>query len=396
VLTILALLHNLEQAILQRKEKPANGFWWIDDEIKSMKIKLADAIYKRLAKYGSPKETVYLPYTDAHEQVERVNEELVLEMGQSINVAADTFRTLGLQLTSDKSVKAALGNSFREEASNMLHDLVMEERWKRSLIQNYEKLAKFTEFDSLLFPEEDYSRYIRSYIEHAGSIRKIIEQLRILKNDLDENPNQEVGQIDMQAAIQVIASQKPSKNVFIREDFLNKNEAWVILLDVSDSLKPYSITAREMALCLAETAKELVPDKQSWGLYAFSNRFTIIKDINEEYSPNVKSRIGGLRQGGLSYIPDALQLGGHILASAGKDHSYLFVISDGLSSGYPGIESKTEKTVKEIMRGGITPISVGMGSNGLQKYIRGTSIAADNVYDLMRKFTKMYQSLATN
>ncbi len=396
VLTILASLYNFEKTILQRKENSANSFWWIDDEIKSTKIKLGDMIYTRLAKYGSPKETVYLPYTDMHEQVERVNEELTLEMGQSINIVADTFRTLGLQLSSDNPVQAILGNAFREEALNLLYDLVMEERWKSSIIENYSKLAEFTEFDSLVFPEEDFSAYTRSYVQHAGSIRKIVEQIRVLKNDLDDNPNQEVGQIDIQMAIQAIASQKRTQNIFVREEFLNKNEAWVILLDVSDSLKPFSTTGREMALCLSEMAKELIPDKQSWGLYAFSNRFTVVKDISEDYSPNVKARIGGLRQGGLSYIPDALQLGSHILASAGKDHNYLFVISDGLASGYPDIESKLDKTVKQIMRGGIAPISIGIGSNGLQKYLRGTSLNADNVYDLMRKFTKMYSSLATN
>jgi len=396
VLAILASLHNFEKTILQRKEKPANNFWWIDDEIKNMKIKLADAIYKRLAKYGSPKETVYLPYTDAHEQVERVNEELTLQIGRSINVMADTFRALGLQLTSDKSVQAMLGNSFREEASSLLYDLVMEEKWKSTIIENYTNLAKNTEFDGLIFPEEDFAEYARTYTQYAGSIRKIIERVRMLKNDLDEIPNQEVGQIDIQTAIQAIASQKMTNNIFIHDDFLNKNEAWGILLDMSNSLKPFSITAKEMALCLSEVAKELIPDMQSWGLYAFSNKFTVVKDLHEDYSQNVKARIGGLGQGGLSYIPDALQLGAHIVASAGKDHNYLFVISDGLPSGYTNIETKLEKTVKEIMRAGITIVSIGLGSNGLQKYIRGTSLKVDSAYDLMSKFTKMYYSLATN
>ena len=396
VLAILASLHNFEKTIWQRKEKSANNFWWVDDEIKSVKIKLADAIYKRLAKYGSPKETVYLPYTDAHEQVERVNEELTLQIGQSIDIVADTFRTLGLQLTSDKSAQAILGNSFREEASNLLYDLVMEENWKSKIIENYTNLAKSTEFDGLIFPDEDFAEYARTYAQYAGAIRKIVERVRMLKNDLDEVPNQEVGQIDIQTAIQAIASQKMSRNVFIRDDFLNKNEAWGILLDMSSSLKPFSITAKEMALCLAEIAKELIPDRQSWGLYAFSNRFAIVKDISEDYGQNVKARIGGLGQGGLSYIPDALQLTAHVVASAGKDHNYLFVISDGLPSGYANIETKLEKTVKEIMRSGVTIVSVGLGSNGLQKYIRGASLKADGAYDLMGKFTKMYYSLATN
>ena len=396
VLAILASLHNFERVISQRKEKPGNNFWWVDDEIKGMKIKLADAIYKRIAKYGPPKETVYLPYTDAHEQVERVNEELTLQIGRSIDIVADTFRTLGLQLTCDKSVQAMLGTSLREEASNLLYDLVMEEKWKSSIIANYTNLAKNTEFDGLIFPEEDFAAYARTYTQYAGAIRKIVERIKMLKNDLDEVPNQEIGQIDVQTAIQAIAAQKMTSNIFIRDDFLNKNEAWGILLDTSKSLKPFSTTAKEMALCLSEVAKELIPDRQSWGLYAFSNKFAVVKEMSEDYSQNVKARIGGLGQGGLSYIPDALQLTANIVASAGKDHNYVLVISDGLPAGYANIEAKLDKTVKEVMRAGITIISVGLGSNGLQKYIRGTSLKADSAYDLMSKFTKTYYTLATS
>ncbi len=395
VLAILQLLHNFEKAIWQGEERSGNSLHWLDDEINGTKIRLADQIYNRLAKYGSPRETAYLPYTDAHEQVERVNGELTLQMGQSIDIAADTFRTLGLQLTSDKSFQEILGNCFREEASDLLYDLIMEQRWKSKTIENYAKLAKNTEFDGLIFPEEDFAEYARSYAKYAGSIRKITEEIGMLKNDLDSNPKQQVGQVDMQEVIQAIASHKMSRNIFIRDDYSSKSEAWAILVDVSNSLKPFSITARDMALCLSEMAKELIPGEQSWGLYAFNNRFTIVKEMGESYSQNVKARIGGLAQGGLSYIPDALQLTSHILASTGKDHNYLFVISDGLPSGYANIESKLEKSIEDVMRGGVTLISVGVGSNGLQKYIRGTSCKADSVYDLMRKFTKMYCLLAT-
>jgi Mg-chelatase subunit ChlD len=147
---------------------------------------------------------------------------------------------------------------------------------------------------------------------------------------------------------------------------------------------------------LAEIANVLIPEKQCWGLYAFSNKFAVVKEMSEDYSQNVKARIGGLEQGGLSYIPDALQLGSHIVASSGKDHNHLFVISDGIASGYANIEAKLEQSVKEVMRGGINIISIGTGTSGLQRYSRGTCLKTDNVHDLMREFTKMYFSLSTN
>jgi len=394
VMTILALLHNFEKTVLQRTEQSAN-FWWVDDEIKNMKIKLANAIYECISKYGSPKETVYRPYTDAHDRLEGGRDELTLQMEHAVDIAVDTLKALGLQLTSEKSVQAILGKSSLEEASNLFHDLDMEERWKNKLIDNYTKLAKNTEFDGLIFPEEDFAEYARSYAKYAGSIRRIIEQIRMRKNMLDPNPNQELGQVDIQEAIQAIASQKMT-NIFVREDFLKKDEAWGILLDMSTSIKPFSITSRDMALCLSEIAKEIITEKHSWGLYAFSNKFAVVKDISEDYSQNVKARIGGLGQGGLSYIPDALQLTAQIVASAGKEYNYLFVISDGLPCGYANIEARLDKTVKEVMRRGMTIFSIGLGSNALQKYTRGTSLRVDSIYELMAKFTKMYLSLAVN
>ena len=392
VLTILASLHNFEKNILNRKDH--HGSWWLDKDVKDVKLKLADAIASRLEKYGTPKEMAFLPYTDAHAQVERVNEELTLELMRSIDIFSDTFRNLGLQLTSDKSVQAVLGKSLREEASNMLYDMATEENWKRRVLENYSKLAQKTGFDSLTFPEEDFTEYSRKHAIFSGAIRKVTEQVKLVVNDIDGQSGQEAGEIDMQEAIQAVASQKPARNIFIRDDFLIKNEAWAILLDISGSLKPFSMSAKEMALCLAELANQLVPDQQSWGMYGFSNRFVVLKDMNEDFSTNVKARIGGLVQGGLSYIPDALQMASSILNTAGKDHNFLFVISDGLPSGYVNIEAKSEQMVKDVRRKGNTIISIGIGSKGLGRFMKGATIKANGAYDLMRKFAKLYFELS--
>jgi hypothetical protein len=391
VLSVLASLHSFEKVISERERKL--NPWWTDNEVKRVKLKSADSVYTRLAKYGTTKEVAYLPYTDTHAQVERINEELTLQIGQSINVVADTFRTLGLQLTSDASIEALLGKAFREEASILLYDMASEERWKKNTLRHYTKLAANTEFDNLLFPEEDFAEYARSYAKYAGSIRKIIEQVRLFKNHLSTNTDQEAGELDMQKVIQQLASRSNPDKIFIREEYNNKSEAWGILLDASGSIKPFSATAKHMALCLAEIANELITEKKGWGLYAFNNRFTVVKDLMEDYTQNVKARIGGLDQGGLSYIPDALHLTSQILGSAGMEHNYLFIISDGLPSGYPNIDAKLERTIKEISRAGIAIISVSVGSSHLQKYIRGTSLKVESVHDLMTKFVNMYISL---
>ena|GEM_PF-2746481 len=396
VFLILGELQKFEKFLSQKNSKSIPGKLWNDDDINKMKIKLADTIYKRLARYGASKQMLYLPYTENREGTERLNQEQVFDITKSVEILADTYKTLGLKFTDDRSVQEILRISQSEDTSGILYELAHEQQWKDRLVKQYMKLVSNTELDDFVFPEEDYAEYYRIYRNHAGAIRKVIDQIRHLKNDLDSNPNQELGQMDIQEAIQAISGDKANYNMFIRDDYLSKNEAWGILLDMSSSLKPFSGASKELALCLAEVAKELMAGEGNWGLYAFSNKFTVVKDIGEEYSANVKARIGGLSKGGLSYIPDALQLGAQILTSAGRDHNYLFVISDGIPAGYPQIEAKLEATIKKLTQGGLIIIGVGIGSNGLQKYLRSTYLKADTVNDLMGKFTKIYFSLSSN
>ncbi|MGH9922139.1 MAG: hypothetical protein ACRD38_05255, partial [Nitrososphaerales archaeon] len=359
VFLILGELQKFEKFLSEKNSKSMPSKLWSDDDINKMKMRLADSIYKRLKTYGAPKQMLYLPYTESGTATERFSQEQVFDMTKSVGILADTYKTLGLKFTNTRSVQEILRMSQSEDTVGILYEIAHEQLWKDRLVKHYMKLVNNTEFDDFVFPEEDYAEYYRIYRKYAGAIRKVIDQIRQLKNDLDSNPNQEIGQTDLQEVIQAISGNKANYNMFIRDDYLTKNEAWGILLDMSSSLKPFSVTTKEMALCLGEVAKELMAGEGNWGLYAFSNKFTVVKDIGEEYNANVKARIGGLGKGGLSYIPDALQLGAQILTNAGREHNYLFVISDGLPSGYPGIEAKLETTIKKLTQGGLVIIPVG-------------------------------------
>ena len=387
---ILYRLQLFEKLILQKYGQSLADGTSLSKEFTGIKIELADYIYTTLAKYGPLKKILYLPFTDSHEGIGRINEELVFDMDESAEVLADTYRCLGLSPDHDNSHQETLAGLFSEEASNILYDIAVERNWKERLVNSYLNLSKNTEFDDIIFPEEDYAEYYRAYRKHVGSIRKVLDQIRVVKNNIDENPNQEIGQIDVNEAIQVLAAKRANNNIFLRDEYMSKNEAWCLLLDMSSSLKPFFSTTKDMALCLAEVAKDLIPGKQSWGLYGFSNKFTVIKDIGEDYSANAKARIGGLGHGGLSYIPTALELGARAVASAGKDNNFIFLISDGKSTGYPDIESKMEKTIKRIQNTGTTIVSVGVGSHGLKSYLRNTSLVAETPPDLMNKLAKSY------
>jgi len=397
VLSILKKLHAFEKLLLQKCKSSGRKSWYSDD-VNAMKIELAESIYKNLAKHGVTKQTIYLPYTDSHQEAQRVNQELMLDIGIIKEIMVNTYKTLGLELAGERSIQTMLHNILQGDTSNVLYDMAIERAWKERLVKQYAKLVKSTEFDDFVFPEEDYAEYSRMYSRYAVSIRKIIDQVRMTNNQLDSSPYQQVGQIDIQEVIQTIASKKTSNyNMFIRDDYQTKSEAWAILLDMSSSLRHFSATTQEMALCLGEIAKGVMAGEGNWGMYAFSNRFVVIKDIQEEYNTNVKARIGGHKtNGGLSYIPDALQLGAQIVASAGREHNFLFVISDGLPSGYPGIEASLDNTMKKLMQEGITVVSVRVESNELPKYLRSTALKVDSVNDLMAKFTRTYLELSTN
>lgn len=389
LLSMLVLLNNFEKNILQKAEDPAND-WWFEDETNDTKIKLADTMYNSLAKYGSSKEIVYLPYADSR-YVKPVNMEHVLQLEPIVDALRYTFKMLGLQSPSDNSQLITNG-SISKDAVNLLHDFIMEEARKNRVIENYAELCKNTEFDAVTFPEQDIAEYARTYAQYKRPISKLTEQVQFIVADYESDPNKEVGQIDMQAVIQAESSKSGNTNVFVRDERPKRNEAWGILLDISNSLKPFSITPRDMALCLAEVAKELI-DWESWGLYAFNNKFLIIKELKEVYGQDVRARIGGLKQGGTSFIPDALEIASRIIIRARSEYNYLFVISDGLPSGYPDIEDKLEKTVKRVMRRGVNIISVGIGNEGLRNYTLGPFFKVVSVYDLLSKFAGMYYSL---
>ena len=69
-------------------------------------------------------------------------------------------------------------------------------------------------------------------------------------------------------------------------------------------------------MCLAEVAKDLIPNHNSWACYAFNENLYIVKDFTEIYGMRTKSRIGGLGSGLKTYLPDALRLAANRLKTA--------------------------------------------------------------------------------
>jgi nitric oxide reductase activation protein len=226
------------------------------------------------------------------------------------------------------------------------------------------------------------------------SIRKIIDRVRQVKNAFDDNNYQESGVLDLQLVIQNMAQKSQRSDVFARDENLSKDETWTILIDSSLSLSGSSKQIRAIAICLAESANQTLGQGNPWAMFAFSDEFYCIKDYDEPYNNSVKSRIGGLTQSGLSYIPDALRAGRNLARKHAKDKNFIILVSDGVPSGYPDIEKELRLAIMELARNGVNLAAIGVGTNTITKTIRNARVV-DEPADLIKGFMDLYSDLAS-
>ncbi|RLI39179.1 hypothetical protein DRO69_14570, partial [Candidatus Bathyarchaeota archaeon] len=297
--------------------------------------------------------------------------------------------TFGLQLKRDKKQEAFKERLFENEVAQVFSTWEARKRREEKILNDYRLLGSNTHFSSFEFPEEDYTDYLRRKTYLSGPIRRILNKLRLLKNRYGDDFRHEEGVLDLQEAIQVVASKSRRTDVFTQEELQTMVEAWVILVDTSRSLNFFTGEIRGIVLCLAEVANELFVDKTSWSILAFSNKFYVIKDFSEIYSNRVRARIGGLKHSGVTYLPDAITLSAEALKKRNEDSRVLVVVSDFFPSGYEDIEEELVEVVKKTERSGIGLIGVGVNSRAVKDYFRIHCIV-ENPYELMKKFAKAF------
>jgi Mg-chelatase subunit ChlD len=101
-----------------------------------------------------------------------------------------------------------------------------------------------------------------------------------------------------------------------------------------------------------------------------------------------------LKQSGLSYIPDALIAASNLAKKHYKDKNFIILVSDGVPSGYIGIEREFANAVKTLPRNGINLAAIGVGSSTIKKAIR-TAKVVDEPTDLINGFMNLYTDLAS-
>src|SRR3989304_5652179 len=219
------------------------------------------------------------------------------------------------------------------EAAQAFDTWTQQKAKEERVLTNLKEYVALTKLKSVDFPEEDYTQYLRARQFISGGSRRLLDSLRVAQDALDEDPGKEMGQLDLTAVIQVLASRKPATDVFMQDEYLSRSFAWGILFDASASIRIKGEFGRALTICVAEAAKELLMNSTSWAMFAFSDRFYVLKDVSEAYSQKVRARIGGLKFEGLSYLPDAVQVAGQILSKRFDEQRFLIVISDGQPYG---------------------------------------------------------------
>lgn len=306
------------------------------------------------------------------------------------SILVDAATDYGLDLS-----PSALSDSEKQisiESQTILGDWEYSMTVMKRLADLHRNADPKTHFENFLFPREDYAEYVRTRARLIGPIRLILDQLRNVKSAMDENVR-ESGQLDVPKAVQAVATGSGRNDVFQQEEMETKSEAWAIVIDSSKSLETFAREVQEIAVCLAEVAKDLIPSHNSWACYSFNENLYIVKDFSEIYGMRTKSRIGGLESGLKTYLPDALRMAANRLKTANQEIKVILVASDGFPLGYEGIDEELVQTIQQINRSGIQLIGMGVGSSSIKKYFR-SNCQINSPFDLMKQFVKIYIELS--
>lgn len=352
------------------------------------RLSVADVVYDAVENVGMVLEQPFLPHT------EELGTFSLLTPAFSVSsdvLGGDEFNKclsyLGGVLPSSNGEEN--GKVAEAEASSIFETQKRASEKDRKILSKYENFLSLTSFKTVEMPEQDYSRYLRVKTRCRSEAHRLIESLLVARDALDEDPQKMYGALDLQEVIQVVASKSPKMDVFMLDENISKSYSWVILLDASKSMHCIRDFAEDLLLVLAEVANELLLDPHSWGMYAFNDKFFVIKDPEERYNTRVKSRLGGIRFEGFTYIPDALKMAGKIIRKRSENLKLITVVSDGWPYGYQNIDVNLSETLKNLTGGCVSVIGIGVQSRRASSYLQN-NCAVYNLRDLSRKFASLY------
>jgi hypothetical protein len=352
------------------------------------------SITETLEPFGPFLEAPSLPYTEWIGPCSIFTDTQATSDAETERVFKKSIETLGGTVSVEGSIDSCWGKEQEIEALQAFdsdcHQKVREEK----VLSRIRQYASWTKLKAVDFPDEDYTQYLRARFLLQGGSRRLLDSLRIAQDALDEDPGKEMGQLDLTAVIQALASKKPATDVFMQDEYLSKSFAWSILFDASASMQVKGELARALAICVAEATKELLMDPGSWTFFAFSDRFYVIKDSTEAYTRKVRARIGGLKFGGLTFMPDAIQVAGQILTKRYDEQRCLVVISDGWPYGYQNIPTALKESIDTLVEKGVIVIGLGVETDRMGNFFKLSS-AVYTQKDLIKRFSHLFVNAST-
>lgn len=353
------------------------------------RLATADIIYDALRKYGASTEVPSLLYTENHGGNSAFfGSDVPAE--REINEHLRAFRETHQPSANGNGAQRIIADrSLDAEVAQVFSTWESIEKNEKRILQNYESLGTGSRFRSFGFPREDFAEYIYSRAFVSSPIRRVLERLRLLKNLTGEDYRHEMGSLDMQEAIQVVASKSDRTDVFVRDELQTREDAWAILIDASHSLKSFTGEVRSTTLCLSEVARSLFQNQNAWATFAFNDKFYIVKEFSETYTNRTRARIGGLEQGGMTYLTDALMLTARVLKKRTEESKLIVVVSDFYPSGYVGAEDALKACVKKIENSSIGVIGIGISSRAVKNYFR-INCVVNSPTELMKRFVDAF------
>ncbi|MFQ5781495.1 MAG: vWA domain-containing protein [Nitrosopumilus sp.] len=259
-------------------------------------------------------------------------------------------------------------------------------------LERYQKFGKNSNFDEIEISTENFGEFMRITNANASDLKRLRNTLRTISFYVDYPAYEELGVIDMPAAVQRVSSQTEEIEIFEQDIPRKESENWVVVFDNSSSMKLRFEEMKKFIICLGETAEAINHDGGKWGLYSFNNKFLIVKDHKESYNQKVKARIGGLKSSGLSLISDAVDMGTKILQHDKRSvNKYLIVVSDGQSLGSDEEDKDVLNSLSRAKKQNIHLIGIGIPHNIRKPFV--FTIDYTDTKKSVKKFIDSYSAL---
>jgi hypothetical protein len=367
----------------------------VDEEldIGEDKLKIAESIYHAILEHGPIIEAPSLPFTEnlgPSSLFPQMKVDPELPLGELFEECME-----GLSGTRASGAQRSWSKVAESEALQVFDSHFLEKNKEQKILSTYENFALSSRFSSMGFPNQDYTEYLSTKARCKRSTNKMSERLYQAMNEYMEDIRKKHGVLNLADAIQVIASKSDRTDIFLLDEKIQRSFAWSILIDASMSMKHIRDYTRDIAVILAETASKVLLDPTSWSVFAFNDRFEIIKDFNEQYNTKVKSRLGGLEFKGLTYLPDAMEITGRALGERREELKIMAVISDGWPYGYSNIFPAATEVLNQLEAANMAVIGIGAQSDRME-FIFGSHCTSFTLKEFVNKFGARYFEACEN